>query len=130
TGQHFDREMSEVFFEQLSLPAPAVNLGIQGGSHGAATGAMLAALEHEMISRAPDAVMVFGDTNSTIAGALAAAKLHIPVVHVEAGLRSYNRRMPEEINRVVTDHLSTLLLCSSAEGDRNLRSEGIDSGVR
>jgi len=129
TGQHFDRRMSEVFFEELGLVRPTANLGIEGGAHGASTGAMLAALEQQMLERGPAAVMVFGDTNSTLAGALAAAKLHIPVVHVEAGLRSYNRRMPEELNRVLTDHLSDLLLCSSMLGVENLAEEGVGHGV-
>ena len=129
TGQHHDPEMSTVFFEELGIPAPSHHLGIHGGTHGAMTGAMLEGLERLMISEQPGAVMVYGDTNSTMAGALAAAKLHIPVVHVEAGLRSFNRRMPEELNRICTDHLSDLLFCSSDEGVTNLKNEGITRGV-
>ena len=129
TGQHHDPEMSTVFFEELGIPAPSHHLGIHGGTHGAMTGAMLEGLEKLMISEKPGAVMVYGDTNSTMAGALAAAKLHIPVVHVEAGLRSFNRRMPEELNRICTDHLSDLLFCSSEEGVTNLKNEGITRGV-
>lgn len=129
TGQHFDANMSDVFFEELGIPQPAVSLGIGGGSHGQASGRMLEGLERVMQEAEPDMVLVYGDTNSTLAGALAAAKLHIPVVHVEAGLRSYNRRMPEEINRVVTDHVSTLLLCPSKPAADILGREGITDGV-
>lgn len=129
TGQHFDKEMSAVFFDELCIPAPALNLGIPGGRHGEATGAMLAALEEVMIDRQPDMVVVYGDTNSTLAGALAASKLHIPVAHVEAGMRSFNRAMPEEINRVLTDHVSALLFCPSEVARDNLAREGIADGV-
>jgi UDP-GlcNAc3NAcA epimerase len=121
--------MSETFFEELGIPAPAHNLGIMGGSHGQMTGRMLEQLEAVMMERKPDAVLVFGDTNSTLAGALAAAKLHIPILHVEAGLRSHNRRMPEEVNRVVTDHLSTVLFCPTATARENLANEGITDNV-
>lgn len=129
TGQHFDHAMSEIFFEELGLAAPRVNLGIHGGGHGEMTGRMLAALERIIIEERPDLVLVPGDTTSTLAGALAAAKLHVPVAHLEAGLRSYNRHMPEEINRVLTDHVSTLLLCPTATAVDNLDREGIVRGV-
>ena len=105
TGQHFDPNMSQIFFEELGLATPHVNLGIHGGSHGVMTGRMLAALEQVTVEERPDLVLVPGDTTSTLAGALAASKLHVPVAHLKAGLRSYNRRMPEEINHVLTDHL-------------------------
>lgn len=129
TGQHFDDNMSAVFFEELGIPAPDHHLGIHGESHGAMTGRMLGAIEAVMLEHRPDLVLVYGDTNSTLAGALAAAKLNLPLAHVEAGLRSFNRRMPEEINRVVTDHVSTLLFCPTATAVSNLRREGVDSGV-
>ena len=129
TGQHFDAGMSQIFFEELGLEGPRLDLGIHGGGHGEMTGKMLAALEQVMIAERPDLVLVPGDTNSSLAGALAAAKLEIPIAHVEAGLRSFNRRMPEEINRVLTDHLSTLLLCPTEAGVVNLRREGITDGV-
>jgi UDP-GlcNAc3NAcA epimerase len=130
TGQHFDPEMSDIFFDELGIPAPSYHLGIHGGSHGDMTGRMLAAVEAVMIEVAPAAVIVYGDTNSTLAGALAAAKLHLPVAHVEAGLRSFNRRMPEEINRVVADHVSELLFCPTVAAVENLAREGITAGVR
>ena len=129
TGQHFDPEMSETFFRELELPEPAYNLGIHGGGHGAMTGRMLEALEPILQAERPDAVVVYGDTNSTLAGALAASKLNVPVAHVEAGLRSFNRRMPEEINRVLADHLSTLLYCPTGTAVENLAREGIAGGV-
>ena len=129
TGQHFDHAMSEVFFEELDIPRPAKNLEIKGGAHGRSTGAMLAAIEDELLAAKPDALLVYGDTNSTLAGALAAAKLHIPVIHVEAGLRSYNKRMPEEVNRVLTDHVSELLFCPSETSQNILRDEGVRDGV-
>ena len=129
TGQHFDEMMSDVFFRELEIGKPEVNLAIHGGTHGAMTGHMLAGIETCLIERKPDWVLVYGDTNSTLAGALAAAKLHIPVVHVEAGLRSFNRRMPEEVNRVLTDHVSALLLSPTMTGVRNLEAEGITRGV-
>jgi UDP-N-acetylglucosamine 2-epimerase len=129
TGQHYDQGMSDVFFEELGMPAPDYHLGIGSGTHGAQTGAMLAAVETVLQKESPDAVIVYGDTNSTLAGALAAAKLHVPVAHVEAGLRSFNRRMPEEINRVLTDHLSTWLFAPSEVSRQQLEREGICQGV-
>ena len=110
TGQHFDKNMSQVFFSQMGLPAPKYNLGIQSLPHGAMTGRQLEQVEKVLMKEFPDYVLVYGDTNSTLSGALASAKLNIPVIHVEAGLRSYNKSMPEEINRVLTDHMSDLLL--------------------
>ena len=129
TGQHYDPLMSQVFFEEMEIPAPVVNLGVGSGPHGQVTGAMLAGLEREIQARRPDWVLVYGDTNSTLAGALAAAKLHVPVAHVEAGLRSFNRRMPEEINRVVTDHVADCLFCPSDASRQQLAREGIAQGV-
>lgn len=129
TGQHFDPDMSDIFFDELDIPAPAHMLDIHGGGHGEMTGRMLAAVEPILIAEKPDWVVVYGDTNSTLAGALAAAKLHIPVAHVEAGLRSFNRRMPEEINRVLTDHISTLHLCPTRAAVESLSREGICKGV-
>jgi len=129
TGQHFDDNMSKVFFEELSIPQPDHDLQISGGSHGEMTGRMLTEVERVLVAEHPDWVLVYGDTNTTLAGALAAVKLHQPVAHVEAGLRSYNRRMPEEINRVVADRVSTLLFCPTETAVKNLRSEGIVDGV-
>lgn len=129
TGQHYDHNMSGVFFAEMEIPEPAVNLSIGSGLHGETTGAMIAGIEREIIGRKPDIVLVYGDTNSTMAGALAAAKLNVPVAHVEAGLRSFNRRMPEEINRVVTDHVASILLCPSKNSAEQLAREGVTEGV-
>jgi UDP-GlcNAc3NAcA epimerase len=129
TGQHFDRNMSEVFFEELGIRAPNHHLGISGGAHGEMTGRMLSSIEDTLLTERPDWVLIYGDTNSTLAAALAAVKLHIPIAHVEAGLRSFNNRMPEEINRIVADRLSTLLFCPSSTAVRNLADEGLRQGV-
>lgn len=124
TGQHYDANMSDVFFEEMQIPKPKYHLGIGGTSHGAMTGRMLEQIEEVLIKEKPDVVLVYGDTNSTLAGALAAAKLHIPVAHVEAGLRNYDRTIPEEINRILTDHLSTWVFCPSQLSVDNLAKEG------
>lgn len=125
TGQHYDWGMSDVFFEQMEIPHPAYNLGIGGGLHGAMTGQQLEKIEEILLIERPDRVLVYGDTNSTLAGALAAVKLHIPVAHVEAGLRSFNRRMPEEVNRILVDHSSTQLFAPTTVAVDNLAREGI-----
>lgn len=124
TGQHFDSNMSDIFFNQLGIPRPDIQLDIHGGGHGKMTGRMLIDIESTLLEHRPDRVLVYGDTNSTLAGALAAAKLHIPVAHIEAGLRSFNMRMPEEINRVLTDQISDLLFCPTTSAVSNLESEG------
>ncbi|MBL7727226.1 MAG: UDP-N-acetylglucosamine 2-epimerase (non-hydrolyzing), partial [Dinghuibacter sp.] len=129
TGQHYDYLMSEVFWKELGIQKPYKNCEVGSGFHGAQTARILENVEAELIDKQPKALLVFGDTNSTLGAALAAAKLHIPVYHVEAGLRSYNRKMPEEINRVLTDHVSELLFCSSQKGVDNLAAEGITQGV-
>ena len=127
TGQHFDSLMSDVFFQEMTIPEPRYNLDISSLNHGSMTGRMMEGLEKIFIEEKPEAVMVYGDTNSTLAGALVASKLHIPVVHVEAGLRSYNMNMPEEINRILTDRVSSLLLCPSVLSSENLKLEGYEN---
>ncbi|MDD4975455.1 MAG: UDP-N-acetylglucosamine 2-epimerase (non-hydrolyzing) [Bacteriovorax sp.] len=126
TGQHFDSNMSDIFFEEMQIPLPKYNLGISGLSHGAMTGEMLKEIEKILMLEKPDWVLVYGDTNSTLAGALAASKLHIKVAHVEAGLRSFNMRMPEEVNRILTDRISTILFCPTETAVANLKNEGFD----
>lgn len=129
TGQHFDVNMSDIFFQELSIPKPRYSLNINSTYHGQMTGRMVEAIEVILINEKPDMVLVYGDTNSTLAGALAAAKLNIPIMHIEAGLRSFNRKMPEEINRVLIDHVSSYLFCPTKTAMRNLEKEGIKKNI-
>src|SRR3954468_15364364 len=129
TGQHYDDALSRVFFDELGLPRPEHRLDAGGGGNRSQTAAMLAALEPLLAAEAPDAVLVYGDTNSTLAGALAGAQARIPVAHVEAGMRSFDRAMPEELNRVLADHAAELLLCSSERAAANLRAEGVREAI-
>lgn len=129
SGQHYDYEMSDVFFDQLGIPKPDFNLAVGSGSHGRQTGEMLGMLDELFAEKTPDVVLVYGDTNTTLAAGIAAAKLGIPVAHVEAGLRSFNKTMPEEINRVLVDHVSDILLCPTGAAVANLAAEGITEGV-
>lgn len=128
TGQHYDANMSQVFFDELGIPRADIDLGVGSGSHGVQTARMIEGIERAIVERKPDAVLLYGDTNSTLAGAVAASKLHVPVAHVEAGLRSFNKRMPEEVNRIVCDHCSTWLFCPTDTAVVNLQREGFKVG--
>ena len=129
TGQHYDQNMSQVFFDELGMNPPAISLKCRGSTHGAMTGSMMIDLEKHMLELKPDLVLVYGDTNSTLAAALVASKLHIPIAHVESGLRSFNMEMPEEINRILTDKVSKYLFCPTETAVANLHAEGMTSGV-
>ncbi|MDH5716639.1 MAG: UDP-N-acetylglucosamine 2-epimerase (non-hydrolyzing) [Spirochaetia bacterium] len=127
TGQHYDKNMSDVFFDEMKIPKPKYNLGIGGSLHGEMTGNMLIEIEKTIFKENPDVLLIYGDTNSTLAGALAASKVHVPVAHVEAGLRSFNKKMPEEINRILSDHISKWLFCPTDTAVQNLKNEGIQN---
>ncbi len=129
TGQHYDANMSDIFFDELHIPKPDYHLGVGSGNHGKQTGEMMAKIEEIVLNEQPDYLMVYGDTNSTLAGALVAAKLHVPVIHIEAGLRSFNKKMPEEINRIMTDHVSEFLFCPTDTAVENLTNENITHHV-
>lgn len=129
TGQHYDNNMSDIFFEELHIPKPDYNLGVGSGSHAKQTGDMMIGIEKILLDEKPDYILLYGDTNSTLAGALAACKIHIPIIHIEAGLRSYNIQMPEELNRILTDRISKLLFCPTDTAVENLKKEGITKGV-
>lgn len=129
TGQHYDANMSDIFFDELNIPKPNYYLGVGSGNHGKQTGEMMTKIEEIVLSESPDFLMVYGDTNSTLAGALVASKLHVPVIHIEAGLRSFNKKMPEEINRILTDHVSEFLFCPTETAVKNLRNENITRNI-
>ena len=129
TGQHYDNNMSQVFFDELDIPQPQYNIGVGSDSHGAQTAKMIEGIEKILLKEKPDCIVLYGDTNSTLAGAIAASKIHVPIVHIEAGLRSFNKAMPEEINRICCDHCSTLLFSPTATGYKNLLNEGIKTGI-